>query len=134
MFSHVAVGCDDLEAAGRFYDAVLAQLDLVRREVASDGSPPALCWVAREHTLPRLNGIAAAPGNGAMTAFRAPSPATVDAAHAAGLAAGGTDEGAPGERPRYGAGYYGAYLRDPGGNKLHIAHRGDLEPSWEFER
>lgn len=133
MFSHVTVGCDDLEAAARFYDAVLAQLGLVRRTVAPDGGPPALCWVARDHGLPRfyvyrpLNGLPAAPGNGAMTAFLATSPAVVDAAHAAGLTAGGSDEGAPGERPRYGTGYYGAYLRDPGGNKLHIVHRGDLE-------
>lgn len=76
-----------------------------------------------------LDGRAATPGNGAMTAFLASSPATVDLAHAAGLAAGGTDEGAPGERPRYAEGYYGAYLRDPGGNKVHIVHRGDLQAS-----
>lgn len=133
MFSHVTVGCDDLDAAGRFYDALLAPLGLVRREVKADGGPPALCWVVHERTLPRfyvyrpLDGRAANPGNGAMTAFLARSPAEVDAAHAAGLAAGGSGEGAPGERPNYGAGYYGAYLRDPGGNKLHIVHRGDLE-------
>ncbi len=135
MFSHVTVGCDDLGAAALFYDAVLTELGLVRRKMTPDGGPPALCWVGREHTLPRffvyrpLDGCAATPGNGAMTAFLAPSPAAVDAAHAAGLASGGIDEGAPGERPRYGKGYYGAYLRDPGGNKLHIAHRGDLELS-----
>ena len=63
-----------------------------------------------------------------MLAFAAASPAAVDAAHAAGLAAHGTDEGAPGERPYYGPGYYGAYLRDPDGNKLHVVHRGDLSP------
>jgi catechol 2,3-dioxygenase-like lactoylglutathione lyase family enzyme len=135
MFSHVTVGCDDLDAAGRFYDAVLAPLGLIRREARPDGGPTPLCWVGRERTLPRfyvyrpLDGRAATPGNGAMTAFLAPSPATVDAAHAAGLAAGGIDEGAPGERPHYAAGYYGAYLRDPGGNKVHVVHRGDLEPS-----
>ena len=44
----------------------------------------------------------------------------------AGLQAGGTDEGPPGERINYGAGYFGAYLRDPDGNKVHIAQRGDL--------
>ena len=133
MFSHVTVGCDDLDAAARFYDAVLTPLGFTRREVRPDGGPLPLCWVGRERTLPRfyvyrpLDGRAATPGNGAMTAFLAPSTATVDAAHAAGLAAGGSDEGAPGERPRYATGYYGAYLRDPGGNKVHIVHRGDLE-------
>lgn len=35
-------------------------------------------------------------------------------------------EGAPGPRGRYGEGYYGAYLRDPDGNKVHLAWRGDL--------
>ena len=135
MFSHVTVGCNDLDAAARFYDAVLTPLGLIRREVRPDGGPLPLCWVGRERRLPRfyvyrpLDGRAATPGNGAMTAFLAPSAATVDAAHAAGLAAGGTDEGAPGERPHYATGYYGAYLRDPGGNKVHIVRRGDLELS-----
>jgi catechol 2,3-dioxygenase-like lactoylglutathione lyase family enzyme len=135
MFSHVTVGSDDLDAAASFYDAVLTPLGLVRRTVAPDGGPPALCWVAPEAALPRfyvyrpMDGHGASPGNGAMTAFLADSPAAVDTAHAAGLAAGGTDEGGPGERPHYGRGYYGAYLRDPDGNKLHVAHRGDLEVS-----
>lgn len=134
MFSHVTVGCDDLETAGRFYDAVLTPLGLVRRAVEPDGGPPALCWTVPAGALPRFyvyqpfNGCAASAGNGAMTAFLAPSPSIVDASHAAGLAAGGTDEGAPGERPHYAPGYYGAYLRDPGGNKVHIVHRGDLAP------
>ena len=132
MFSHVTVGCDDLEAAARFYDAVLRPLGLIRREVMPDGGPPALCWVRRDRPLPRFyvyrpfDGKAATPGNGAMTAFLAPSPEEVDAAYDAGLASGGSDEGQPGERRHYGAGYYAAYLRDPAGNKLQIAHRGDL--------
>jgi len=61
-----------------------------------------------------------------MVAFMAPSPAAVDAAYAAGLATLGTNEGAPGLRPQYGDGYYGAYLRDPDGNKIHIVYRGDM--------
>jgi hypothetical protein len=42
------------------------------------------------------------------------------------LAAGGSDEGQPGQRPHYGDGYYGAYLRDPDGNKLHVVFSGDI--------
>jgi predicted lactoylglutathione lyase len=68
----------------------------------------------------------ATAGNGSMTAFQAGSTVAVDAAYAAGIAAGGTDEGAPGPRSRYGLGYYGAYLRDLDGNKIHLVHRGDL--------
>ena len=69
--------------------------------------------------------MAASSGNGSMVAFLAPSPEAVNAAHAAGLANGGTDEGMPGPRDHYAIGYYGAYLRDPDGTKIHFVHRGD---------
>ncbi len=132
MFSHVTVGCRDLERAAAFYDAVLVPLGLRRRPVTPDGGPAAACWVMPDHALPRFyvyrpfDRNPASVGNGSMAAFAAPSPAAVDAAHAAGLAALGIDEGAPGPRPHYGQGYYGAYLRDPDGNKLHVVYRGDL--------
>lgn len=132
MFSHITVGCKDIAKAAVFYEAILSPLDLIRREVLPDGGPQALCWIRRGHPLPRfyvylpLDGKPAISGNGCMVAFMAPSPAAVDAAYAAGLMALGTDEGAPGLRPQYGDGYYGAYLRDPDGNKIHIVYRGDL--------
>ena len=134
MFSHVTVGTDDLDAASAFYDAVLAPLGLRRRAVTPDGGPPSACWVADGSPLPRFyvyvpwDGEPARAGNGCMVAFAAPSREAVQAAHAAGLHAGGTDEGMPGPRPHYGDGYYGAYLRDPDGNKVHVVHRGDLQP------
>ncbi len=62
-----------------------------------------------------------------MIEFLAPSIESVNLAYAAGVSNGGTDEGPPGPRLNYGAGYYGAYLRDPEGNKIHIAFRGDLQ-------
>jgi catechol 2,3-dioxygenase-like lactoylglutathione lyase family enzyme len=133
MFSHVTVGARDLERAGRFYDAVLAPLGLKRRVVASDGGPPALCWVAIQAPLPRFyvyipfDGEPATAGNGCLAAFLSPSQEAVRTAYTEGLAHGGTDEGAPGPRPHYGDGYFGAYLRDPDGNKVHIVHRGDLQ-------
>ncbi|KJF74885.1 MULTISPECIES: VOC family protein [Rhizobium/Agrobacterium group] len=132
MFSHVTVGTRDLQRAGHFYDAVLAPLGLKRRAITPDGGPAALCWVATRSPLPRFyvyrpfNGEAATVGNGSMVAFLAPSKEAVNEAHAGGMAHGGTDEGAPGLRPNYGDGYFGAYLRDPDGNKVHIVHRGDL--------
>ncbi|MCJ1886605.1 VOC family protein [Pseudomonas sp. LA21] len=132
MFSHVTVGAHDLERAGRFYDATLAPLGLKRRAVTPDGGPPALCWVTATAPLPRFyvyiprNGEPSTVGNGSMVAFLATSETAVEAAYAAGLANGGTDEGAPGPRPHYGEGYFGAYLRDPDGNKVHIVYRGDL--------
>ncbi|HEX4859541.1 MAG TPA: VOC family protein, partial [Usitatibacteraceae bacterium] len=60
-------------------------------------------------------------GNGQMVAFLASSRALVDQAHALALAHGGTSEGAPGLRPEYHEHYYGAYFRDPDGNKLCVA-------------
>ncbi|WP_020590362.1 VOC family protein [Kiloniella laminariae] len=133
MFSHVTVGSNDLEQAGAFYDAILLPLGLRRRKVTDDGGPKALCWVAPDQILPRFyvyqpfDRHEASAGNGVMVAFRAPNPESVDLAWKAGLASGGRDEGAAGPRPHYGEGYYGAYLRDPDGNKVHIVCRGDLE-------
>ena len=132
MFSHITIGARDLARMGAFYDAVLAPLGLRQRDVTPDGGPPAKCWVGADGALPRFyvhlpfDGQPATPGNGCMVALLAASPEAAAEAHAAGLAAGGSDEGAPGERPQYGRGHYGAYLRDPEGNKLHVVHRGDL--------
>nr|WP_149538310.1 VOC family protein [Siccirubricoccus phaeus] len=125
MFSHVTIGTHDLARAAAFYDAVLAPLGLRRLALEVPGwaawekpGSPARFWVGKP-----ANGLPASWGNGAMTAFIAPSRAAVAAGHAAGLAAGGLDEGAPGLRPHYAPDYYGAYLRDPGGNKLHLVCR-----------
>ncbi|UZE22078.1 VOC family protein [Pseudomonas sp. B21-056] len=134
MFSHVTVGTQDLEQAGHFYDAILAPLGLKRRAVVPDGGPASLCWVTGVAPLPRFyvytprNGDPSTIGNGSMVAFLASSKDAVEQAYAAGLAKGGTDEGEPGPRPHYGDGYFGAYLRDPDGNKVHIVHRADLLP------
>ncbi|QBB71186.1 VOC family protein [Pseudolysobacter antarcticus] len=135
MFSHITVGCSDLERASAFYDSVLIPIGLQRRAVTPDGGPAASCWVSTIAPLPRFyvylpfDRKPATVGNGSMLAFTAPSLDAVNRAYAAGLLAGGTDEGIPGTRPQYGIGYYGAYLRDPDGNKVHIAFRGDLQPS-----
>ncbi|MFZ6876303.1 VOC family protein [Undibacterium sp. Di27W] len=132
MFSHVTVGCNDIALAAAFYDALLTPLGLIRRRMSVDGGPPGACWVSPGQTLPRFylyspyNRLPANAGNGSMVAFLAPSNSAVDAAYRAGLATHGSDEGAPGELAHYGTGYYGAYLRDPDGNKLHIVCRADL--------
>jgi catechol 2,3-dioxygenase-like lactoylglutathione lyase family enzyme len=133
MFSHITVGTVDLERAGTFYDAILFPLGLRRRVVTPDGGPAAACWISPSQVLPRFyvympfDRQKATVGNGSMVAFTAPSPVAVDAAYAAGLAAHGTGDGPPGERLHYGKGYYGAYLRDPDGNKVHITYRGDID-------
>lgn len=119
MILYITLGTNDLGPATRFYDAVMPTLGLERRFQNDDeigyGEPaPARIrfWVTKP-----FNGQPASVGNGAMPALIAPSRAAVDAFHAAGLAAGGTDEGAPGLCP-YGEHFYACYLRDPDGNKL----------------
>jgi catechol 2,3-dioxygenase-like lactoylglutathione lyase family enzyme len=126
MFSHVTIGTRDLARAAAFYDAALAPLGIARvpsqfTTWAAWQRPgeAAKLWVGRPY-----DGQPAAQGNGWMAAFAAPTREAVDAAHAAALAAGGTDEGAPGPRPHFAPDYYGAYARDPDGNKLHFVHRG----------
>lgn len=130
MFSHIMLGANDIGRLAAFYDAVLAPIGLVRR-AGTGGGPPYACWAHPDERLPHFfiqrpfDRAPASVGNGVMVAFVAPDHAAVRAAHAAGLAAGGTDEGAPGPRPQYGSGYFGAYLRDPEGNKVHVVVRGD---------
>ncbi len=126
MFSHVVLGARDVSRMATFYDAVFACLGIDRVSADANGA-----WVAwrRPGTnaafyvgLP-FDGQPATTGNGSMNAFLAPSHETVRASHAAALAAGGSDAGPPGMRPQYAADYYGAYMRDPEGNKLHVVHR-----------
>ena len=122
MYSHVTVGTSHMNRAMRFYDAVLAPLGLTRKrtfKVAISYAPENFSginepfWVLRPYDRKD-----AAPGNGPMVAFETSTRAAVDAFHAAALAAGGRDEGAPGLRTHYHPNYYGAYVRDLDGNKL----------------
>ena len=125
MFSHIFIGTTDFDRALAFYTPVMATLNLTLR--FSDRSRPWAGWQAAGQPRPLFligspqDGQPHAPGNGQMTAFLADSRATVDAAHAAALAHGGRCEGPPGLRPEYHEHYYGAYFRDPDGNKLCVA-------------
>ncbi|MFF7710668.1 VOC family protein [Pseudomonas sp. NPDC007930] len=126
MFSHIILGARDLAALAAFYDPVLAALGLQRMPDEDDGGPAGVGWQLPGQRLPQFfvqlpfNGQPASAGNGTQVSFLAASREQVDAAWAAALAAGGVDEGAPGVRPRYAADYYGAYCRDPEGNKLCV--------------
>lgn len=116
MFSHVVLGANDLIAAKNFYDAALGALGY------SPGMevPGRVIYSSEAGTLmitAPLDGQAATFGNGVTIGFSAPSADAIDAFYAAGQAAGGTDEGAPGERPAI-PNSYAAYLRDPTGNKI----------------
>jgi len=117
ILSHVSIGTRDFERATRFYDAVLATLGC-RRIMEHPGA------VAYGRAFPEfwvqtpIDGKPASIGNGTHFGFFAGSKAEVDAFHAAGVAAGATDDGVPGARADYGAPYYGCFLRDPDGHKI----------------
>lgn len=115
MIDHVGLEVSDLPRAGRFYDAVFFALG-VRRLHENEYL---IGWGVTEPVFWLTARNAAAPGFGHV-AFRAAGKVAVEAAHAAGLRAGGADAGAPGPRPQYGSRYYAAYLRDPDGVRVEV--------------
>jgi lactoylglutathione lyase len=81
-----------------------------------------------------FDGNVHSPGNGQMVAFLAMDRDQVDAVYRVALKNGGTDEGPPGLRPEYHASYYGAYFRDPEGNKVCVAcHQPDAAADALFQ-
>jgi catechol 2,3-dioxygenase-like lactoylglutathione lyase family enzyme len=118
---YVTIGAHDVEEALPFFDAVLGAIGWERGEPSGGwafygpkGGAPCL-GVCRPH-----DGQEPRAGNGIMVALKSHDHAGVQAAHAAALANGGADEGGPGFRPPEGTEFYGAYFRDPVGNKFCI--------------
>ncbi|MET3551478.1 VOC family protein [Burkholderia sp. 567] len=127
MFSHVCVGVRDTARAYDFYAPLFAELGLRLKFSEPDGWSG---WMPADVDRPLfffgrpLDGRAPEPGNGHTIAFDAQTRAQVDRCHALALQHGGTCEGQPGLRPHYHRDYYGAYFRDPDGNKLCVvSHR-----------
>ncbi|KCZ45482.1 VOC family protein [Hyphomonas pacifica] len=124
MISHITLGTNDLDRAIAFYEPIMQALGHVR--VPFERSDPFTMWKnpAMDRPLIALtrptNGAPHEPGNGQMVAFLAPTRSAVDAVHALAIAAAAQDEGAPGLRPLYHPNYYGAYFRDPDGNKICV--------------
>ncbi|WP_235962071.1 VOC family protein [Falsiroseomonas selenitidurans] len=115
MLDHVSIAIGALDRAAPFYDAVMPPLGMACVWRAED----AIGYGSREAAGYLTIRAGAAPaGPGCHWAFRAPDRAAVRAFHAAGLAAGGEDDGPPGLRPHYHAHYYAAFLRDPSGNRI----------------
>jgi catechol 2,3-dioxygenase-like lactoylglutathione lyase family enzyme len=114
MIDHLSLQVSDYTKAKAFYTKALAPLGYsVAMEFADatagfgrDGKPD--LWIAAgDRTSPPIH-----------IAFRAETRAAVDAFHAAALAAGATDNGAPGLRPHYHPNYYGAFVRDLDGHNI----------------
>ena len=124
LIDHIQLVVADLAASRRFYQALFEGLEIPiggsadthfwfdELFVSTPDSPEALGELTGRHHL----------------AFQAKDRATVDAFYEAGLAAGGRDNGAPGERP-YHPGYYAAFLLDPDGNNIEAVFHGEAKRS-----
>ncbi len=128
MFAHIFVGASTFERALAFYGPLMDALGVKVR--FRDHARPWAGWQSNPEPRPLFligkpfNEKPHDPGNGQMIAFLAEDREIVDRAYAVALANGGISEGAPALRPEYHENYYGAYFRDPNGNKLCVAcHR-----------
>jgi len=120
---HVKLPVADLERTKAFYSAALAPLGY---ELVFDG--PESIGLGRADREPIAFLRTSAPSVGTHIALTAPDPASVDAFHAAAVAAGGTNNGAPGLRP-YGGEYYAAFVIDPDGHNIEAVHHGERDGS-----
>ena len=117
MLDHISIGVRDLARSRRFYDAALNPLHVSCLSSAADGlgygGDRAQFWlIPVAHPVPRD------PQSGLHICFAATNRESVDAFHAAACASGGNDNGAPGLRREYGAGYYAAFVLDPDGYRV----------------
>jgi len=124
LIDHLQLVVRDLAASQRFYTAILDVL-----KVQMGGTGKGYFW-ADELFVSTADSEAA---QGDLTgrhhlAFQAQDQAMVDAVHAAALAHGGSDNGAPGERP-YHPGYYAAFVLDPDGNNIEAVFHGESRRS-----
>lgn len=125
MIDHISIPVREFSRAARFYDAVLATIGLKRTKERGGaigygtevGLPPEF-WI-----LEQVDPTAARSGVGLHVSFRVKSRDEVHAFHAAAIAQGGRDAGAPGARPQYTAGFYGAFAYDLEGFKIEAVVR-----------
>jgi catechol 2,3-dioxygenase-like lactoylglutathione lyase family enzyme len=119
VIEHIGFEVSDLSRSSRFYDVVFFALGARRMleseyVVAYGINAPTIFFTMR--------GRPPGPGYGHL-ALQASGKAAVDAAYAAGLANGGSDDGPPGQRPQYGRRYYAAYLLDPDRLRVEVVSR-----------
>ena len=124
MISHVFIGVSDFDRALAFYRQVMGALGMPERYCERDrpwagwqtpGTGRPLFLIGRPY-----DGLPHQAGNGQMIALNAADRATVDQVYRVAMSSGATSEGEPALRPHYHANYYGAYFRDPDGNKLCV--------------
>ena len=124
LIDHIHLVVPDLERSKRFYAAVLAALGR-----SLDGGGDGHFWADELFvSMPSSRHAEGTPTGRIHLAFQAADHAQVEAFYHAGLAAGGTDHGAPGLRP-YHPGYYAAFVLDPDGNNIEAVYHGPAERS-----
>ena len=124
MIDHVGVEVTDIAVSRSFYAAALGAIGITPLLEYDEGigfgsdlgsGPRPYFWIAERGRR---------PVSGAHVAFRVPNTEAVDLFHSVAVAAGGTDNGAPGPRPHYHPGYYGAFVLDPDGNNIEaVCHQ-----------
>lgn len=129
MLHHISLGVTDIMRAIAFYDAALAPLGYVRiwsdlrpgepDQAVGYGLPGGGDKLTLKHRPDEAVGI----GTGFHLTIEASGSESVDAFFAAAIQHGGTDNGSPGLRPRYGPGYYAAFVCDPDGHRLEAVDR-----------
>jgi catechol 2,3-dioxygenase-like lactoylglutathione lyase family enzyme len=122
LIDHVGLRVPDLEASRRFYAACMQAIGIPFLVDEPDR------FAIDEFYVDAADREPAGQVSHVHLAFQTADRAAVDRFHAAGLAAGGRDNGAPGERP-YHPGYYAAFLLDPDGNNIEAVHHGPSERS-----
>jgi len=126
MIDHLSITTTDLDRAQTFYDAALGALGYPR----VNRRPHAIGYGVRDRGPDAPAYISVYLSTGTLTpdnrhwAFRAQNRAAVRAFYKAALGHGGTDDGPPGLRPNYHPDYYGAFVRDPDGNRIEaVTHQ-----------
>ena len=123
MIGYVTIGALDEPKTQKFYDAVFGAMGCDRK--FTDGGWTGYGEKGQDNhdvyiVSKTANGEPAKAGNGIMISFKTKTKGEVEAAYKAGLSHGGADEGGPGPRPADSTSFYGAYLRDPTGNKICV--------------
>jgi catechol 2,3-dioxygenase-like lactoylglutathione lyase family enzyme len=131
LVDHIQLVVKDLAASRRFYGAVLEVLGI---PIGGENAAAGFFW-ADELFVSTIGSPAASgkPTGPTHVAFQAKDRGVVDRFHAAAVAAGGKDNGAPGARP-YHPGYYAAFVLDPDGNNIEVVHHGEAKRSSESVR
>jgi catechol 2,3-dioxygenase-like lactoylglutathione lyase family enzyme len=129
LIDHLQLAVADLAASKRFYQAVFQVLG-----IPLGGEGPDYFWADELFISTPDSKAAAGQKTGRVhIAFQAADRDTVARFHAQALAAGGKDNGAPGERP-YHPGYYAAFVLDPDGNNIEVVHHGPAKRSADSVR